>query len=73
MNTESNVHPNPKPVKRSFPHTQTVDPRYGMLCLDSPTIYGIRAGACPDCGSRSGIPTSRFTERVQYDPKKVSA
>jgi len=50
----------PPPVlHRLVISTDTVPLAWAGLCLDSDTIFDLRAGCCPACGSKAYLPLAR--------------
>lgn len=50
----------PPPVPhRVVVSDDTVPLAWAALCVDSDTIFDLRAGCCPACGSKAALPLAR--------------
>ncbi len=49
----------PPAIHRNPVSVDAVPLAWAGLCLDSDTIYDLRAGCCPACGSKAMLPLSR--------------
>lgn len=49
----------PPALHRVVVTDDTVPLAWAALCVDSDTVFDLRAGACPACGSKAMLPLAR--------------